>query len=352
MRSQHRPGFTLTELLVVIAIIVLLIAILLPAIQKVREAANRMICASNIRQIGLAAHNYHNDHERLPPGYLGPSLARNSDYPGHTGEGQWVGHLPLLLPYLEQDAVFRQIRVDFDVRSVTPLPWFWKPGPISHHENYTAGMTKLKLFRCPSAPNYDPEAGQPGPGSGGTILGLHVFNSPAAGVFTDGWRDNYIRAANYRFLGRTNYMGVAGCGSGTHPFFSRFEGIYTNRSENTLGQLAVQDGTSHTLLYGEACGSHWSGSRFETMDIAWMGGGALGTYPGLRRGRDAEVIVFSSYHPSGVHFCFADGSVRMVRFGGTAWDGSSPFTQDWLILQQLAGRRDGGTADAASLLDD
>jgi prepilin-type processing-associated H-X9-DG protein len=148
-------------------------------------------------------------------------------------------------------------------------------------------------------------------------------------------------------------MGVAGCGSGDHPFFSRFEGVYVNRIERTLGQITAADGTSHTLLYGEACGSVWQGNPPDTMDICWMAGGGLGTYLGLHRGRGAPWITFSSYHPGGVQFCFADGSVRTVRYGHTQWDGSSstPFTTDWLLLQQLAGWRDGGAADASALLD-
>jgi prepilin-type processing-associated H-X9-DG protein len=168
---------------------------------------------------------------------------------------------------------------------------------------------------------------------------------------TSGWKEGYTKAVDYRFLGRTNYVGVAGCGSGTHRFYSKFEGIYTNRSINSLGQLAVQDGTSNTLLYGETCGSHWNGSPPESYDISWMGGGALGTYLGLQRGRRAETIAFSSYHGRGVQFCFADGSVRIVRFGDTFWDQVSPQSSDWLLLQQLGGRYDGGPADASALVD-
>lgn len=350
MNLARRSGFTLVELLVVIAVLATLAALILPAIQKVREAANKTRCANHLRQLGLAAHHYHNDHGRLPPGYLGPSRARNTDYPGHMSEGQWIGHLPMLLPYLEQDAVYRQLRISFDVNEVTVLPWFWKPGPVSHHDNYAAGMTKVPIFRCPSAPDFEPETGSLAPGSGGTMLGLHVFNRADLGPFTDGWKDDYVRAAAYRFLGRTNYLGVAGCGSGNHPFFSQFEGIYTNRSRCTLGQVSACDGTSQTLLYGENAGSQWQCPP-DRKDISWMAGGGLGTYLGLQRARTAPLITFSSYHSAGVSFCFADGSVRLLRYGNTAWDEKAPVTSDWLLLQQLAGFKDGQSTASAVLVE-
>lgn len=345
----RRNAMTLAELLVAVAILTALMGLLLPAVQKVREAGNKVQCASHLRQLGLAAHHFHSDHQRLPPGYLGPSTARNTDFPTHTQEGQWVGHFPLLLPYLEQDAVFRQLQINFHPDTVTPLPWFWKPGPISYHDNYVAGRTRVSLFHCPSAPPYEPKP-EAGPGRGGTLLGLHVFNSRRMGVFTDAWKDDYVRSSAYRFLATTHYMGVAGCGVGDHPFYSRYEGIYTNRSRHTLGQLSARDGTSNTLLYGEACGTHWN-SPPESTDIAWMAGGGLGTYLGLQRARTASVITFSSWHVAGVPFCWADGSVRSVRYGQTAWDERAPFTPDWTLLQQLAGYRDGQAADAGMLIE-
>jgi hypothetical protein len=72
-----------------------------PAVQKVREAANRMLCAAHLRNLGIAAHHYHNDRSSLLPGYLGPALQTNANHPAYFHEGQWIGHLPMLLPYLE-----------------------------------------------------------------------------------------------------------------------------------------------------------------------------------------------------------------------------------------------------------
>ncbi|MCS6976830.1 MAG: DUF1559 domain-containing protein, partial [Gemmatales bacterium] len=343
---QRRQAFTLTELLVVIGIIAALMALVLPAVQKVREAANRLTCANNLRQLGIAAHNFHADRGRLPPGYLGPHPAEYDRFPAHLHKGQWVGHFPMLLPYLEQENLYKQLQIDFNTHSVTDLPWFWRSGPISHHENYTIGRMKLPLFLCPSAPSYEVKAGS-GEGDGGTILGWHVFNSRSfeastgLGVFSGGWRDDYVRSNAYRYLARTNYMGVAGCGAGDHPFFSRFQGIYTNRSELSLTQISILDGTSNTLLYGEL-GASANRNIPESLDFCWMAGGGLGTHLGLQRGREGLAYAFSSWHSSGVQFCFADGSVRMVRFGDTVWDGfSDTFPRDWQLLQQLAGFRDG-----------
>src|SRR5438105_11534009 len=111
-RCYRRAGFTLIELLVVIAIIAVLIGLLLPAVQKVREAANRMSCQNNLKQIGLAAHNYESSYGKLPPGFLGQFPDVGLDPVAINYPFQYVGVLAYLLPYLEQDNVYRQMLVD------------------------------------------------------------------------------------------------------------------------------------------------------------------------------------------------------------------------------------------------
>src|SRR5262249_54555227 len=127
-RARSRRGFTLIELLVVIAIIAVLIGLLVPAVQKVREAPAPLSCSNNLKQLGLAAHNYHSVYGNLPPGYNGCNPNIHYPLPNHltAGNPKWVGVLAYLLPYVEQDNIYRQLRTMND-SSYTGTWWGVNP---------------------------------------------------------------------------------------------------------------------------------------------------------------------------------------------------------------------------------
>lgn len=342
-----RRAFTLIELLVVIAIIGLLMAMLLPAVQRVRESANRMLCASNLRQLVIASHNFHSDRKRLPPGYLGP-VGLPSDT-NAVDRGSYAGVLFFLLPYVEGDAVQRSFRL-----TAATNPPGAPPGPSDPFSlsltgermawwldaggaNLAASRAPLKLFLCPSD--------SAGSESLSPVASFHPYRLT--------WYSNVLADAR---VGKSNYVGVCGSAGDGDNLDSvggvplrRYTGILRNRSSLNLGLITAKDGASNTLMFGESLGGEY---QDRSTAFSWAGASSLAAAHGIAvKGVPAAVGGahmgrFSSAHVGGAQFGFADGSVRSVLSDGTVsgLGGSGDWSGPWGVLQRLAGWRDGEPA--------
>jgi prepilin-type N-terminal cleavage/methylation domain-containing protein len=336
---RRRSGFTLIELLVVIAIIGVLIALLLPAVQKVREAANRTKCSNNLKQIVLASHNFESAHKKLPPAVLGSLLPRNLTPGSPFMSNPWVGTLAFLLPYLEQESLYNQLQVDWNVKDSmntgtgTSAAWWLNP------VNFQLAQTRIAGFLCPSD-NLNDET---------PTYNVYYSFSVASNYTFYGVRDPIEGAQQGPsiVLGRTNYLSCRGTFDKMgDPFYDRYNGLFSNRSGVGLGQ--VKDGTSNTLAFGEGLGEINQVTHAHDRMWSWMGCSMV-AYWGVATPQHAHWYNFSSFHPGVALFAFADGSVRSIQTGLV--DENSAFAiPAWWHLQQLAGKADGLTDDTSDLL--
>ena len=280
-RFNSRRAFTLIELLVVIAIIAILIALLLPAVQQAREAARRSTCKNNLRQIGLALHNYHDTHRVFPPGWIAVDLTTNtaSAHEGVSGFG-WQ---TMILPLIDQAALYNQI--DFNTS-------------ILDSTNAIARSTVLPVFRCPSDPAPDKweieEEGSPGT------------------VITELPTGNYV--------GSFGTEELDGCenAAGTAPVTSAGQcvgdGVFYHNSRVKIRDII--DGTSNTIMVGERKTdadqdwySTWSGMIPEGEEAFQR---ILGSSDHPPNHPAAHFDDYSSHHEGGAHFILCDGHVRFV----------------------------------------
>lgn len=314
-RSRGRSAFTLIELLVVIAIIAVLIGLLLPAVQKVREAAARSSCQNNLKQIGLSAHNYHSTLKRYPPGYYG-NIPPDANVAVDWSNTSWTGCFVELLPYFEQETLFRRFtRINFSPTSYgSPLYPSYDQTP----GNWIAAQTRLKALTCPSDDQY--EAAQR---SGVTVAVSDQIQQYPGGVTMWYWGGDDAIVAGYpaKNHGLTSYLGMAG-GTGRAPGSSpwyKWEGVLTNRSEVPLESVTASDGTSNVIMFGEHIGQRpelaSSGSNLVVV-WAWVGAGSFPSAWGIPepdRVNGQNWWNFSSRHSGIIQFAFCDGSVRVLR---------------------------------------
>jgi prepilin-type N-terminal cleavage/methylation domain-containing protein len=283
---QSQSGFTIIELLVVLTIIGVLIALLLPAIQQSREAARQIRCANNLKQLGLAALSFNSAHRHFPPGYVGMLPPTSIDVNHMTD--QFIGTIPYLLPFMEGKSVYQMIDGNWlDLRKSIP-DW------TSNDNIWNAAQYRLNDVLCPSGPDEVPATG--------TIAILHTYyESP------NGWLDcPYISPPDNATMGLTHYLGSAGrLGVVNVPYFDDYRGVFTNRSQTTI--VKITDGTSKTLLFGEAIGDT-TGGQFQ-FGYSWVGSGPMPTLWGLG---EPEWYHFSSQHVRSVTFVFADGAVHYI----------------------------------------
>jgi prepilin-type N-terminal cleavage/methylation domain-containing protein len=290
VRRSRRPGFTLIELLVVIAIIAVLIGLLLPAVQKVRDAAARMSCSNNLKQLGTAAHNYQSTFGKLPPGSLGARPAANPDTDPTFFSYQHLGCLTLLLPYIEQDNLYKSMKINANPTAPGPL-WVTVP------ENVAAAQQRVKTYLCPSD---NPETS-----SQATYVLWCTFLT-TKGLLD--YRAYFVTGAFAQSLGRTNYMPSMGYFGHTGTNFDQYEGIFQSQTQSGVDQVSASDGTANTLLFGEALGDADTGARVTS--LAWIGAGGMITGGGIN---PAHWYTFGSKHTAVIQFCFGDGSVRSVQ---------------------------------------
>ncbi len=292
MKARH--GFTLIELLVVIAIIAILIGLLLPAVQKVREASLRAQCQNNLKQIGLALHMYNDQKGSFPSGYVSTTKADGTD--GGPGWG-WASQI---LVEIEQGALYNQINF------TKGLPM----APVS------VATQQLKMYRCPSD------------------LFVGVFSVTASnGQAVEVAQSNYVA-----MFGDGPIMATQAGGIG--------DGVFYRNSTTRI--IDITDGTSTTILVGERSGNlalaTWTASLpgatvppqspgvvapSGQSPVLVLGHTGTAAAPVTPNSSLADVAAFASRHTGGVNFLFGDGSVRLI--------GPSINPGIWIALGTRAG---------------
>lgn len=320
--ARRRIGFTLIELLVVIAIIAVLVALLLPAVQQAREAARRSQCKNNLKQMGLAVHNYHEAFQQFPPALI--SSGRCNPGSGGICATECPATRPvlnttgfvLLLPNLDQSPIYNRFNLNVASSSSSPYGRPVQGGNNADTINAPLYQTVLPVFECPSDPANGPQLVR------NVSTPTDFYSSDGARrssyLFNAGWTTDY----NYSFgalKGSTTNLTVNGV---TLTF--QYLGAFGN--DGSARMADITDGSSNTLMAGE-CKQIKTGANTSTVFGPFWGAGVHtcchgyvpGSAPlqGAINGRysttgDPYAWQFSSYHTGGANFVLCDGSVRFI----------------------------------------
>lgn len=330
--NRNRVGFTLVELLVVIAIIGILVGLLLPAVQAAREAARRMQCSNNLKQLGLAAHNYADAHKCFPSGFV--SSLPDPGTPAATELTVWTWGA-LILPFIEQGNLANTLQVNSLPLSAT----------LATPAGLAAATTPLAGFACPS------DSGPPLNDFGSQYAtGGEVYPASSA-QFTTYEKKVTSDGTNKIAIAKSNYIGVASVGDSFTPVGGNFNsygkpvGVFYWNSNTSFGDIT--DGTSNTALFGERCYKYKN--LFMGAGTAIACSPALTGYSSRNRaitsalgipywGINQTVLAwqhqsrsFSSNHTGGAQFALCDGSVHFISdtidFRGNSIGGMSSANQ-------------------------
>ena len=277
--NSSRRGFTLIELLVVIAIIAILIALLLPAVQQAREAARRTQCKNNLKQIGLALHNYHDVHSTLPSGWIAVENGQHSAHHGGSGAGWGT----MILPFMDQAPLYNSFDASLSIIDPANEPFH---------------TTILPAWQCPSDPKPDKW----------TIEDEHSGGGPLAQLPTA----NYVAGFGTEELdGCENAPGVAPVASngqciGDGAFYHNSKVRFADVTDGLSNTLIVGERRTHTVL---GWFSTWVGMVPEGEEAFQRVQGAFDHVP---NDPVAHLDDFGSQHQGGAQFVLGDGHVRFV----------------------------------------
>ena len=330
MKRKVRKGFTLVELLVVIAIIGILVALLLPAVQAAREAARKMSCGNNLKQIGVALHTYHENFKQMPPtGIFHWTRQSNNGFrwrPSTKG-----GDLIKLLPFMEQDPIYKQLDFTMAGAARTPAEFEEQVNPLTG-VFYRAEV--IPNFLCPSA-NCDPHVNATNLKTARSVSCYSSSMGAQLNTSRGNWCNDY--PGNTFGTGRSNHGGDARASQLSGPFArghwaARFRDITDGTSQViAYGEVLPQDDV--TKIWGWFHFNEWPSGTHSPINYPIRGRGERGAYGAQDCGHYYNLQTstgFRSQHRGGAQFVFADGSVHLLGE-----------TMDYLTYNRLGCRRDG-----------